>query len=768
MEPSKAEIIVLGRSQIDLITFKRGGKVYLQGLPAGSRLLSKFLEDENYVCRFYPTSNNDPKIEFLAMNAKNEVHRQHLIDTINTSPINIEIDKNDESNGSDDGGRRTSGHSDPPRASEKQQNNSAGDCGERMSGDGSVVLEDGGAHGKGKGESKYALVIDDPEGELLSGKEEPGLSCLGEFTPSAIFYQVKRPKNISLIAGELAPLLSTINNDNLKRFVIIIDVQELRNTGMQISRDSSWEEAAADTVRNFKPDDLLENVSKKLNIGKIAWIIRFSYQGAIVLGTVSNYLYFDPKAEERGIFRLRHAHPTALEAAFLSGLISDTMCHINNENHEWLTAIQKGLRYAHFLATNGFAPLTSEDCSMEYPKFKENEGVILQHAIIPKELSGWSILTNAEENGKVVRRKENDMFTLGKEIVNGKKGIDTLLSKAPIAKFGDVVTADRWEIKQFNQVSRGVEDYLTSTNKTPYSIGVFGAPGSGKSFMIKQIVKGITEKLTNGGSNKYPVLNYNLSQLLNYSDLLVNFQTIRDNTVSGRIPIVYFDEFDATLNGELGWLKFFLAPMQDGEFSEHGTSRPIGQAIFVFIGGTTSTFDEFQNDLVQIIPGAVDTVQVYLQHSPPSSTVTSPPPSLPYGEWRKELEVNRRKKAAKSVKKPDFISRLSAHLDIQGYDKPSGDDHSYMIKRAILLRSILERETKPEPPLKMDDLVLKGLLKVGAFENGARSIEHMLKRFRRAEGRISPSPLPPDDFLKVHVNEVEFKNLINSKPGDQN
>ncbi len=33
-----------------------------------------------------------------------------------------------------------------------------------------------------------------------------------------------------------------------------------------------------------------------------------------------------------------------------------------------------------------------------------------------------------------------------------------------------------------------------------------------------------------------------------------------------RIPLVFWDEFDTSLDGRpLGWLRYFLAPMQDGD-----------------------------------------------------------------------------------------------------------------------------------------------------------------------------------------------------------
>lgn len=56
--------------------------------------------------------------------------------------------------------------------------------------------------------------------------------------------------------------------------------------------------------------------------------------------------------------------------------------------------------------------------------------------------------------------------------------------------------------------------------------------------------------------------------------------------------LVELDRFPS-FEGKIGWLKYFLAPMQDGAFKDGETMHPLGRAIFVFAGGTSSTFAEF-------------------------------------------------------------------------------------------------------------------------------------------------------------------------------
>ncbi len=72
------------------------------------------------------------------------------------------------------------------------------------------------------------------------------------------------------------------------------------------------------------------------------------------------------------------------------------------------------------------------------------------------------------------------------------------------------------------------------------------------------------------------------------------FHQVRDIGLSGKFPLVFWDEFDTSLaETPLGWLRYFLAPMQDGKFQEGQISHPIGRAIFVFAGGTSSSMAEF-------------------------------------------------------------------------------------------------------------------------------------------------------------------------------
>jgi hypothetical protein len=63
-------------------------------------------------------------------------------------------------------------------------------------------------------------------------------------------------------------------------------------------------------------------------------------------------------------------------------------------------------------------------------------------------------------------------------------------------------------------------------------------------------------------------------------------------------PLAFFDEFDSALDDqELGWLRYFLAPMQDGIFYDNEDPKhpvqKIKRSILVFAGGIHTSFEEF-------------------------------------------------------------------------------------------------------------------------------------------------------------------------------
>ena len=301
-------------------------------------------------------------------------------------------------------------------------------------------------------------------------------------------------------------------------------------------------------------------------------------------------------------------------------------------------------------------------------------------------------------------------------------GSEELFCHVPVCRYGALATVDKEEVENYHTIRLLLEDYVFRYDSAqgkesvrPLSIAVFGSPGSGKSFGVKQIA---------ASSGRFTVSSLNLSQYESASEL---FESLHEalNCSKGQIPLVFFDEFDAELNGiSRGWLKYFLAPMQDGEYTVGGKNYVIEGAVFVFAGATAFSFRGF------------------LPHSP-------------------EEEL-----AFRAVKGTDFVSRLQGILNIKGPNPVSDEDRSHIIRRAMLLREQIIRKTSgiydgESGLVNISRGMLSALLAVSEYRHGSRSLEFILDMSRLTEvSRFTPSCLPVDEQLDIHLDVRDFRRRL--------
>jgi len=311
--------------------------------------------------------------------------------------------------------------------------------------------------------------------------------------------------------------------------------------------------------------------------------------------------------------------------------------------------------------------------------------------------SNWTIANNVADSTALFSVAAN-------YVVKGAEVIDGL----PQLSFGALTTIDRWEIEAYQDIRNLIISYAHSEESKPLSIAVFGAPGSGKSFGVTQIAQNIMP-------GRIEKLEFNVSQFTSAADLGNTFQKVRDAIVTGKLPLVFFDEFDSERDGTaLGWIKSFLMPMQDGKFKDESGEHPLGRCILIFAGGTAPTFEDF----VMCSPNF------------------------------------------KGIKGPDFISRLRGTIDVLGPNPASSGDNNYILRRALLLRSICERKLDMKQDAPINAGIIRAMLLVPEYKHGARSMEAIFNMSRITNGVWEPSSLPSRAQLSLHVDADEFMRLM--------
>ena len=109
--------------------------------------------------------------------------------------------------------------------------------------------------------------------------------------------------------------------------------------------------------------------------------------------------------------------------------------------------------------------------------------------------------------------------------------------------------------------------------------------------------------------------------------------------------------------------------------------------------------------------------------------------------------------------------RIRGYVDVMG-PNPAGEcDHYFMIRRAILLRSLLQRNAgnifDRSGTARIDKGVLRALIKVPEYKHGARSMEAVIN-MSLLEGKryYEQACLPSQEQLKLHVDADMFSRLV--------
>ena len=516
--------------------------------------------------------------------------------------------------------------------------------------------------------------------------------------------------------------------------IIIVTLSNLRKSDVKISSDISWEQTALDITSELRRNQKLRFLLKSDHL-----VVMTGSSAALHLKNMENVwetevsLVFDPsniEGEWEISTPLLPGSGSCFTAAFSQSLIDScinkSITSVSIEN-----SINAALLTTRVFCRAGFFPEGIEN--NKYYKVTDPENRFVK----PEE----GKFSKAYVPSPFKLEKESDVFSRNKEwsILRGNyldagsgdkvedyidlacdlaiKGSKTLLF-APLMSFGKIVSFDRHEIESFRNIKKLMIDYaINKKSSKPLNIAVFGTPGSGKSFAVKEMSRSFLEKF------KPCILEFNLSQFKDANELAGAFHAIRDTVLMGNLPIVFWDEFDSE---SLKWLKSLLAPMQDGHFQDGKDTHPIGKSIFIFAGGTSSTFDNFD----------------------PRNCEES---------LTDEAKIDNFVR----VKGPDFVSRIYGYLNVCGPNPLQGDydDVTYPVRRALFIRTGLGMEK--EEHLDIDYGLLRALLLVKSYNNGARSLDRILTHLKmKGNKKIVRSDLPSDEVIAMNTDLDNFYSIM--------
>ena len=537
-------------------------------------------------------------------------------------------------------------------------------------------------------ETDYDLIVVNDAGSTL--RKSPTfwqdchthLSALTGPAPRALIYKMHLP----LAAGELWEKFTALP---IASKVVHVHAEDLRRENILLSRGLSWARLREDLSVAVKSKT---GVLADLMAAATTVIVQFHDEALAVIDCKTaqpiSTLVYDNTVAEMDL----NLSSTGTMVGKMNCVLAALTTYIEQSGPGDLVAGAKQILLQLQAFANGYFTLQGE--TIELPNIGPKSARPLRTLTLDQATVAFSTDDVLAQAIKVVR--------------DGPES----LQNYDIGQFGDLITTNETEIDGLRAINRIFDKYMTGPRPDkPISIAVFGPPGAGKSFGVKQLLKG----------KALEEHEFNLSEM-QLPELHAAFHKIRDTNLEGKLPLCFFDEFDSD---NLSWLIRFLAPMQDGKFRDTSGVHPVGAGIFVFAGGVHQNFKKFR----ELAPD--DNIK----------------------------------------KKPDFISRLSGHIDVLGPnrdDNEPSDSIAYILRRALLLRSILKRDygqilrsssdATDILRAEIDETLVRAFLTVDRYHNGARSMERLLGMFSHGpdSDRLMVSDMPERKQMSLCVDPDKF------------
>lgn len=529
-----------------------------------------------------------------------------------------------------------------------------------------------------------------------------GLAALLAGHPRTIVWQTGAPLTGSLLA-------ETLLNEHADELTVITSSDELRKTGQQVGYPLSWEQLTEEILTAVR--------ANPLSSARRVIVICGAVGAVIVARDGPDILVFDSRFQEADWGR-RHpgvgaAYGRCIDAAVVLGLSDAGEAAL-------VDSVKRGLAAARAAHVAGFLVDLDSDPGVGAEPFPLEE---VARALLEDGDEFASVVYRPAAGASILSQTYGEQALAQAAALTAVHGPASLPVGIPVESVGAWTSVDRVEIENLRSMRNIMEEYVQQRLHggpvdRPISVAIFGPPGAGKTFAVRQMASVLLP-------GRLRTLEFNLSEFHSEADLRAAFHEVRDVALVGDLPLVFWDEFDAPLDGKpLGWLTHFLAPMEDGHFHEGASYHPVGPAIFVFAGGYASRFEEFV--------------------------------------------VCFDERVERAAKKPDFVSRLRGYVDVMGPNRRGADDIAWPLRRALLLRSLIAgrapqmmRAGAEEPRLDIDEGVLSAFLLIGEYIHGARSMKAIVQMSALSgKPRFERSSLPARQQLGLHVDAGLFLELV--------
>lgn len=202
-------------------------------------------------------------------------------------------------------------------------------------------------------------------------------------------------------------------------------------------------------------------------------------------------------------------------------------------------------------------------------------------------------------------------------------------------------------------VKKNIENYFTKKEtKRPLNILLSASPGSGKSFLLKQI----NQELANHHKTEYK--EFNLSTVVSKEEIFEISRFIQEKNSIGIIPIIFIDEVDTIINGEYVF-PYLISAMSDGITNQTSIMIKCDKAIIAFAG--SGLFENKGTEKDNIAIPIYKNYYVKVAHQI-IDLLKSLNEKQTYFEWRESKIATLKSKAHLINKFPDFLDRVDLFL----------------------------------------------------------------------------------------------------------